>query len=356
LSPAIRPGAADRGAHHPTSLAGGRRAPPDGSHHGGPPGPAAGRRGTTMAYILNTPDDVRAMLATIGLDSLDGLFDMIPPEFRRDRPLAIPGALSELELTEHVAALAAKGPRRRRPALLPGRRLLRPLHPRGGRRPGRPGGVLHGLHPLPARGQPGDAPGDLRISDPRGATDRHGRLQREPLRRRLGRRRGDADGPDRHPQARPGRRLRLGPPGVPPDPGDVPGQPRAGAGDRPGPVRAGRPRRAGRGRHRRHGGRRAAVSQRLRAARADRGAGRGRPPQGGPGRRQRRPHQPGAVTPPRFLRRRHRGGRGAGPGQSRCPTAARTSACWPAARRSCGRCPAGSSARPSTGTAGAAGS
>src|SRR3954467_9382191 len=61
-----------------------------------------------MAYILNTPDDVRAMLATIGLDSLDELFDMIPPEFRRDRPLAVPGALSELELTEHVAALAAR--------------------------------------------------------------------------------------------------------------------------------------------------------------------------------------------------------------------------------------------------------
>ena len=61
-----------------------------------------------MAYILNTPDDVRAMLATIGLDALDQLFDMIPPEFRRDRPLAIPEALSELELTEHVTALAAR--------------------------------------------------------------------------------------------------------------------------------------------------------------------------------------------------------------------------------------------------------
>jgi glycine dehydrogenase subunit 1 len=61
-----------------------------------------------MAYILNTPDDVRAMLATIGLDSLDQLFDMVPAEFRRDRPLAVPGALSELELTGHVAALAAR--------------------------------------------------------------------------------------------------------------------------------------------------------------------------------------------------------------------------------------------------------
>ena len=61
-----------------------------------------------MAYILNTPDDVREMLATIGLESLDQLFDMIPPEYRLDRPLAIPPALSELELTAHVGALAAR--------------------------------------------------------------------------------------------------------------------------------------------------------------------------------------------------------------------------------------------------------
>ena len=35
-----------------------------------------------MAYIANTADDVREMLAKIGLDSLDQLFDMIPAEFR----------------------------------------------------------------------------------------------------------------------------------------------------------------------------------------------------------------------------------------------------------------------------------
>ena len=61
-----------------------------------------------MAYILNTPDDVRAMLDVVGVDSLDSLFDMIPPEFRLDRPLAVPAAMSELELTAHVSAIAAK--------------------------------------------------------------------------------------------------------------------------------------------------------------------------------------------------------------------------------------------------------
>jgi glycine dehydrogenase subunit 1 len=61
-----------------------------------------------MAYILNTPDDVRAMLAAIGLDSLDQLFDAVPPEFRLGRPLEVPPALTELELTAHLGALAAK--------------------------------------------------------------------------------------------------------------------------------------------------------------------------------------------------------------------------------------------------------
>ncbi len=39
-----------------------------------------------MAYIANTPDDVRVMLEAIGLDSIEQLFDMVPPEFRLDRP------------------------------------------------------------------------------------------------------------------------------------------------------------------------------------------------------------------------------------------------------------------------------
>jgi glycine dehydrogenase subunit 1 len=61
-----------------------------------------------MAYIANTPDDVRVMLGAIGLDSLDQLFDMIPPEYRLDRPLAIPEALGEMELTAHVGALLGR--------------------------------------------------------------------------------------------------------------------------------------------------------------------------------------------------------------------------------------------------------
>lgn len=61
-----------------------------------------------MPYLLNTPEDRAAMLARIGARSLDDLFAPIPPEARLDRPLAIPPALPEMELTRHVRDLLAK--------------------------------------------------------------------------------------------------------------------------------------------------------------------------------------------------------------------------------------------------------
>jgi glycine dehydrogenase subunit 1 len=61
-----------------------------------------------MPYLYNTPEDQRAMLEAIGVASLDDLFASIPDDMRLRRPLAIPPALSELELTQHMSALAAK--------------------------------------------------------------------------------------------------------------------------------------------------------------------------------------------------------------------------------------------------------
>jgi glycine dehydrogenase subunit 1 len=61
-----------------------------------------------MAFIANTPEDVRVMLAAVGLESLDQLFDVIPPELRLKRPLAVPDALGELELTRQVGDLLAQ--------------------------------------------------------------------------------------------------------------------------------------------------------------------------------------------------------------------------------------------------------
>ncbi len=60
-----------------------------------------------MAFISNTPDDVRVMLGAIGLDSLDQLFDLIPPELRLNRRLQVPPALTELELTTQIGEILA---------------------------------------------------------------------------------------------------------------------------------------------------------------------------------------------------------------------------------------------------------
>jgi glycine dehydrogenase subunit 1 len=60
-----------------------------------------------MPYLLNTPDDQRAMLAAIGVSSIDELFDMVPADLRLKHPLNIPPALTEVELNAHLARLAA---------------------------------------------------------------------------------------------------------------------------------------------------------------------------------------------------------------------------------------------------------
>jgi glycine dehydrogenase subunit 1 len=61
-----------------------------------------------MPYLPNTADDQRAMLAAIGVKSIDELFEMIPADLRLSRPLELPPALTELELTSHLSQLAAK--------------------------------------------------------------------------------------------------------------------------------------------------------------------------------------------------------------------------------------------------------
>lgn len=59
-----------------------------------------------MPYFPNTSDDERAMLQTIGVDGLDALFEQVPPELRLTRPLNLPPAMGEWELTAHFGALA----------------------------------------------------------------------------------------------------------------------------------------------------------------------------------------------------------------------------------------------------------
>jgi glycine dehydrogenase subunit 1 len=57
-------------------------------------------------FLPQTPADVRAMLETIGVGSLQELFEPIPDSVRLDGALDVPPALNEVELIEHLEALA----------------------------------------------------------------------------------------------------------------------------------------------------------------------------------------------------------------------------------------------------------
>ena len=59
-----------------------------------------------MPYLLNTPEDQQAMLAKIGVSSIEHLFANIPEAVRLKRPLDVPPALTEIELEQHLGDLA----------------------------------------------------------------------------------------------------------------------------------------------------------------------------------------------------------------------------------------------------------
>ena len=61
-----------------------------------------------MSYLSLTDADREAMLATIGVSSVDELFREIPAGVRFDRELDVPRALPEAELQRHMEELAAK--------------------------------------------------------------------------------------------------------------------------------------------------------------------------------------------------------------------------------------------------------
>ncbi len=59
-------------------------------------------------YLSQTDADREAMLAAIGVDSIDDLFEQIPAGVRLDRELEVPAALGEADLLSHLAALAER--------------------------------------------------------------------------------------------------------------------------------------------------------------------------------------------------------------------------------------------------------
>jgi len=48
------------------------------------------------------------MLAAIGVESVDELFDQVPEPLRLDRPLSLPEGKSEAEVYERLAGLASR--------------------------------------------------------------------------------------------------------------------------------------------------------------------------------------------------------------------------------------------------------
>jgi glycine dehydrogenase subunit 1 len=61
-----------------------------------------------VRFAPHTDDDIREMLETLGLSSLDDLFVDIPADVRLDRPLDIPAGVSEMELVAEMRQLASR--------------------------------------------------------------------------------------------------------------------------------------------------------------------------------------------------------------------------------------------------------
>ncbi len=61
-----------------------------------------------MSYVPHTPADQKAMLERIGVPSVEDLFRQVPAALRLKRPLDVPPALSEIELTRHLQRLAGR--------------------------------------------------------------------------------------------------------------------------------------------------------------------------------------------------------------------------------------------------------
>ncbi|WP_339908887.1 aminomethyl-transferring glycine dehydrogenase subunit GcvPA [Symmachiella dynata] len=73
-----------------------------------------------MAYLDNTPEQQREMLATIGAASIEELFAQIPAELQLKRPLDMPPALSEMELQTALGNLAKQNSQRQGTCFLGG--------------------------------------------------------------------------------------------------------------------------------------------------------------------------------------------------------------------------------------------
>ncbi len=147
-----------------------------------------------MPYLYNTPDDQRAMLEAIGAGSIEDLFAMIPGDLRLKRELEIPPALTEIELTQHMTALAAKNAHAGSKVCFLGGGSYDHFVPAVVDEIAGRGEFYTSYTPYQAEVSQGNLAGRVRVPDADRPAHRPRRLERQPLRRRQRRGRGGADG------------------------------------------------------------------------------------------------------------------------------------------------------------------
>ena len=135
-----------------------------------------------MDYVPHSNEDREAMLRAIGAASTDELFQDIPVDVRHPH-LDLPPGMSEPEVIRHLQALGQQNRNVLEMPSFPRRRLLQPLHSqhRECSHPARR--VPDELHALPARTFPRHLAGHVRVSKHGLPAHRHGRGEREYVRR-----------------------------------------------------------------------------------------------------------------------------------------------------------------------------
>src|SRR5204863_5036934 len=71
-----------------------------------------GRLGETLAampFIPHTENDIKVMLAAIGVDGIDALFEEIPARLRSGKLTRVPEGLSEMQVARLMRQRAAEG-------------------------------------------------------------------------------------------------------------------------------------------------------------------------------------------------------------------------------------------------------
>ena len=169
-------------------------------------------RGLMSRYTSVTDQDLQAMLAAIGVGSLEDLFADIPEGLRLDRPLDLPAGVSEQEVFDELSGLAARNRHADAEVELPRGRDVRPLRAVARRRADLPLRVPDAVHALPARDLAGRPPGDVRVPDRDLGADRPAGVERLGVRgpeRRGGRGvHGQARDPPHPPRGQPRRCIR----------------------------------------------------------------------------------------------------------------------------------------------------